>query len=124
MRRLFSTFESRLPSHGLFLLRATVATALFVRCVLTNGASVSTIAPHIIAASGGLLLLFGAWTPVAGTVVAIIELMVTFSHNGDPWTSVLLASLGISVVLLGPGAWSVDARRFGLKRIEIRRSND
>jgi len=32
----------------------------------------------------------------------------------------LLAALGVSLVMLGPGAWSVDARLFGRKRIDIR----
>ena len=63
----------------------------------------------------------GLWTPVAGAVVAIIELWVVFSNGHDPWTGVLLAGLGAALALLGPGAWSVDARRFGWKRIEIRR---
>ena len=76
---------------------------------------------HVIAAGIGLLLLFGSWTAVAGVMVAIIESVIAFSHNGDPWVSVLLASLGVALALLGPGTWSVDARRFGWKRIEIRR---
>jgi putative oxidoreductase len=125
MRSLFSTLEDRLPSHGAFLVRAILAVALIVRCAqVYNGSSVQTIAPHVIAAAVGLLLLFGLWTPVAGAIVAIIELFIAFSENGDPSASLLLAGLSISIALLGPGAWSVDARRFGLKRIEIRRSDE
>jgi hypothetical protein len=125
MRRLFSTFEDRLPSHGALLLRAIVAVALIGRLVqLRNDTPVHTLTPHIIAAAVGLVLLFGSWTPVAGIAVAIIELFIALVHNGDPWTSLLLASLGVSLSLLGPGAWSVDARRFGLKRIEIRRADE
>jgi uncharacterized membrane protein YphA (DoxX/SURF4 family) len=67
-----------------------------------------------------LFVLFGLWTSVAGAVVAIIELFIAFSHNHDPWLSVLLASVGVALALLGPGNWSVDARRSGWKRIEIR----
>jgi len=124
MRSLFSTFEDRLQSHGAFLLRAIAAIALIVRCVqVGNGSSGRTIAPHVIAAAFGLLLLLGLWTPIAGAIVAIIELYIAFSQNGDPWASLLLAGVSISIALLGPGAWSVDGRRFGLKRIEIRRSD-
>jgi uncharacterized membrane protein YphA (DoxX/SURF4 family) len=120
-----STFADRLPSHGLLLLRVIVATALMARCLqlAINGASVQTITPHMIAAAAGLFVLFGLWTSVAGAVVAIIELFIAFSHHHDPWLSVLLASVGIAVALLGPGTWSVDARRSGWKRIEIRRPN-
>jgi uncharacterized membrane protein YphA (DoxX/SURF4 family) len=57
----------------------------------------------------------GLWTPVAGTVVAIIELWGAFSHSGDPWTFIQLAVLGACLAMLGPGAWSVDARLFGRK---------
>lgn len=122
MRRLLSSFADGLPNLGLLLLRAVVAAALILRFVqLHHHAPVQTTAPHVIAAVIGLLLLFGSWTAVAGVIVAIIESVLAFSHNGDPWVSVLLASLGVALALLGPGNWSLDARRFGWKRIEIRR---
>ena len=122
MRRLFSAFEDGLPSLGLLLLRVVAGAALIFRVAeLHNRASVPTTAPHVIAAGIGLLLLFGSWTAVAGVIVAIIESVIAFSHNGDPWVSVLLASLGVTLALLGPGTWSVDARRFGWKRIKIPR---
>jgi uncharacterized membrane protein YphA (DoxX/SURF4 family) len=125
MRRLFSTFEDRLPSHGALLLRTIVAVALIGRLVeFRNGTPVHSLTLHVIAAAVGVFLLFGSWTPVAGITVAIIELFITLTHNGDPWAGLLLAGLGVSLSLLGPGAWSVDARRFGLKRIEIRRADE
>ena len=117
-----STFTDRLPSHGLLLLRVILGIALIARCVqLVNSEPLRTFPPHLIAAGAGLLVLFGFWTSVAGAVVAIVELFIAFSHIHDPWVSVLLASVGIALTLLGPGNWSVDARRSGWKRIEIRR---
>ena len=126
MHRASSTFADRLPSYGLLLLRVIVATALLARCLQLerNGASLHTIAPHVIAAGLGLFVLFGLWTSVAGAVVAIIELFIAFSHNHDPWLSVLLASVGVALALLGPGDFSLDARRSGWKRIEIRRPDN
>jgi len=125
MHGMSSTFADRLPSPGLLLLRVIVAIALIARCVqLVNGESLRAITPHMIAAGVGLFVLFGLWTSVAGTVVAIIELFLAFSHNHDPWLSVLLASVGVALALLGPGNWSVDARRSGWKRIEIRRPDN
>jgi len=88
---------------------------------LHSGAALEVTAPPLIAAVGGLLLLVGFWTPVTGAIVAIAELWILFSHGHDPWVSVMLASLGGALALLGPGAWSVDARLYGWKRIEIRR---
>ena len=125
MYRVSSKFGDHLPSHGLLLLRVILATALIARCVqLVKGESLQAISPHVIAAVAGLFVLFGLWTSVAGSVVALIELFIAFSHHHDPWLSVLLASVGVALALLGPGNWSVDARRSGWKRIEIRRPDN
>ena len=122
MQRLFSTFSSGPPGLGLLLLRVMAGAALIVSCVrLSDGASLPTMTPHLIAAGAGLFLLAGLWTPVAGVMMAVIELLIAFSPSHDPCEGVMLASLGVALALLGPGAWSVDARLFGWKRIEIRR---
>ena len=122
MRRLFSTFSSGPPGLGLVLLRLIAGATLIVPWMqFQNGASLEAITPHLIAAVGGLLLLVGLWTPVAGVIVAITELWVGLSHGHDPWVSFMLAGVGAAMALLGPGAWSVDARLYGWKRIEIRR---
>lgn len=75
---------------------------------------------HIIAAVAGLLLLVGLWSPISGALVAVLELWNTVSQPGDPWAKILLGTLGVALALLGPGAWSVDSRLFGWKRIDIR----
>ncbi|HEY0702516.1 MAG TPA: hypothetical protein VGD60_07095 [Candidatus Acidoferrales bacterium] len=77
-----------------------------------------TAAAPIIGALAGLFILVGLWTPLAGILVAGVELWISFSIAGGPATSLLLAALGASLAMIGPGAWSVDARLFGRKRIE------
>ncbi len=68
----------------------------------------------------GISLLCGLWTPVMGSFAAVIELLIAFSPAGGNPTHILLTVLGISLALLGPGAWSIDARIFGRKRIDIK----
>lgn len=67
----------------------------------------------------GLLLLAGLWTPVAGTLIAAEALWNVF-RSGQPWCWIMMATLGVALALIGPGAWSIDARLFGWRRLEIR----
>ena len=64
----------------------------------------------------GILLLAGLWTPVAGTLVAAEALWNVFS-SGHPWRWIMLATLGAALALIGPGAWSIDARLYGRKQL-------
>jgi hypothetical protein len=70
--------------------------------------------------AAGALLLAGLWTPVAGAVVGVFGLWSAISLPGDPWVNILVGTMGAALALVGPGAWSVDARLFGWRRIEIR----
>ena len=77
------------------------------------------------AAGLGVLLLVGLWTPVAGVLAAFAALWAGFAepspHDGY---YALLATLGAALALLGPGAFSIDARLFGWKRVEIGRGGN
>jgi len=64
-------------------------------------------------------LLIGLWTPVAGATAVGIELWMGFSRPEEFWPSMLCAAIGLSLMLLGPGAWSIDAVAYGRKRISI-----
>jgi uncharacterized membrane protein YphA (DoxX/SURF4 family) len=74
---------------------------------------------HMLAAAGGILLILGLWTPLAGSIVAILQLWGIFAEPGDPWTKIWLAALCAGMAMVGPGAWSIDARLFGWKRLDF-----
>ena len=70
--------------------------------------------------AGGTLLLAGLWTPLVGMVIALDEAWIAFSHQFAPQGHILVAALGICLAMLGPGAWSVDARLFGRRVFEMK----
>jgi putative oxidoreductase len=122
MQRLFSTFANGLPGKGL-LIQRVLLTAILTYCLVSTVEKklhFSAALPQLIGAGAGLFLLVGLWTPIAGAVVAIVELWALFSRPGGPsMMSGVLAILGATLAMIGPGAWSLDARLFGRKHIEI-----
>jgi len=101
---------------GLLCLRLMAAMAAF-HYVPTGLAPGPTLFRTLIESAAGLLLCAGLWTPIAGAVLSMGAVWSAFSGTGDPWAQILLASVGAALAMLGPGAWSVDARLFGRKRL-------
>jgi len=90
---------------------------------LREASPLATVVLQITGAAAGVLLLIGLWTPAAGTLAAIVKVSIAFSryfsHSGDPWILIVQAVLGAVLAMVGPGAWSIDARLFGRKRIDL-----
>ena len=124
MQRLFSTFPGAWPGFALLQRRCVAAAALLAYAkvgawlspdpapLLIHGLMIVTVT----------LLIGGLWTPVAGTVQALLLIYSNFPDNApaDP-SPMLWAAVGLCIAMLGPGACSVDSRLFGRKRIDVRR---
>ncbi|HEY6125528.1 MAG TPA: hypothetical protein VIV63_12825 [Steroidobacteraceae bacterium] len=67
----------------------------------------------------GALILAGLWTPLAASCHAILQGLLAFAGEMFDPTHLVLALVGASLAMLGPGAWSIDARLYGRKRIEL-----
>ena len=65
----------------------------------------------------GLLLILGLWTPLAGGLTAASSPFDAAFYTGDRNYCLIIAILALALTLIGPGAWSVDARLFGWKRL-------
>jgi putative oxidoreductase len=114
LQRLYSTFADGWPGTGLLLLRLLAGAALIHHAI-----SGLPEAARIVETAAGLLLVCGLWTPVAGTVAAVLEAWTALSHPGDPWGAIIFAAVAAALAMVGPGAWSIDARLFGRRHVEL-----
>jgi hypothetical protein len=90
---------------------------------LTAGVAPAPVAFHIACTAIGMLLVVGLWTPIVGALAAIDAALHGLLNPADGGFYLLLATLCAALALLGPGAWSADARLFGWRRVEIRNGN-
>jgi len=125
VQRLFSTFADGWPGVGLLLLRFLTAAALIYFGIIgvLTGPPMVTLALQIIGAATGLFLLVGFGTPVAGALAAMAKVWIAVerysTQSGDLWPPVTQVVLAAALAMTGPGAWSVDARLFGRRRIDL-----
>ena len=79
---------------------------------------------NMIGAAAGVFVIAGLWTPVTATVAALdqiwIALFLSPTEKSTVLVHFLLGILCACVAMLGPGAWSVDARRYGRRRFPPR----
>jgi len=123
LRRSFSAFPDGGPGHGLLILRVTLGLPLVYWGIKDLTAVHLKTIPDLAAAVAGIFLISGLFTSVAGVIIVLAQGWMAFSpafaHPGERPIRLFLAAVGASLAMLGPGAWSADARRFGRKVFEV-----
>jgi len=71
--------------------------------------------------ASGLFLLLGLGTPIAAALQVLIEGWLAFARGTFSPNYGALALMGLALMMLGPGQYSVDRRLYGRKRIELGR---
>jgi uncharacterized membrane protein YphA (DoxX/SURF4 family) len=129
LQKLFAAFPAGWPGIGLICLRVAVAIALLTHGI-TMLSSAAAPAFHLWAIEScaiavGAALLIGFLTPLAGAAASITYLYIGATqllrngHDSHGSTAWCLAVISVALVLLGPGAFSLDARLFGRREIII-----
>ncbi|MEO8660894.1 MAG: hypothetical protein ABI693_20655 [Bryobacteraceae bacterium] len=128
MPRFFAFFPGGLPGFGLLLLRL----ALGLATVLQSFEHIVAPGPLTLvfglvcglSLASGVLLLAGFMTPAAGVLVVTGLALSSLPSATRPLfdsrlAAIFAAIIGTAISLLGPGAFSLDARLFGRREIMI-----
>lgn len=126
----FSLFPAGKAGLGLLLLRAVVGAAAIIlgRAFVERGnPTIWVWFVGLLAGTSGAFLLVGFLTQfaaflaaLAGAVIGLSQLSpLTTGLFGARLSILFLMSLATATLLLGPGAFSVDARLFGRREIII-----
>lgn len=139
LKKHYSNFPGGMLGVGLLILRAAagVGTALFgvflVNRVERFATGQFSYFSHLLLALllilGGIFLILGLMIPFVSITAAVCHLIAAYIglSVGDPlqgkrfgWLALLLlASVTIALFFSGPGAYSIDARLYGRRRIFI-----
>ena len=124
----FSTFPGGWPAVALLLLRLIVGVSACGQGILclTHPTAMSYLFATVLLVFG-LCISFGFATLIASIVVAIGMLLISTSWIMLPGqklfeckqASLEYLTISLSVAMLGPGLFSVDARLFGRREIVI-----
>jgi len=115
-------FPNGWPGAALLLLRLVAGILLIYDGVVAfrTGTNLQIAILQSAAVGAGTMLILGLWTPVAGTLVILVEVCFVFLGATHTRISILMGVLGAALAVLGPGNRSIDALRYGRQRFDIR----
>jgi putative oxidoreductase len=115
-----------LPGVGLLLIRLAVGGTAGVYGIrlLDSGLSSTSAPAALFHLSLSAMLVIGLWTPVAATILALTAMTDAYLHPELRECSVVVGIVAAAAALVGPGRWSVDARLFGWRLLEIQESKN
>jgi hypothetical protein len=121
MQRLFTTFPTGWPGAALLLLRIVCALPIILDALLivSDGADLAQSWLRLGLLIPAVLLFLGLYTPVAASLQVLLELLLTIAVPAIAPLHLTRAAIGIALMGLGPGAWSLDSRMYGRKRIDL-----
>jgi putative oxidoreductase len=103
---------------GLLVLRLAAGFSLLgVESMAVGLSDLATLLLRYVALAVAGLLLLGFGTPLAAVGQALIQVGIMALGRRYESSAVVVAAVGVALAMLGPGAWSLDARVFGRKRI-------
>lgn len=121
LQKLFSAFPGGWPGVGLLLLRMLIAVLVLVPAIayMRAAASVAGWAIVVLLLASAACLLLGFVTPIAAALIGLTSLGLAFATTPYSIQDLEIVVLAVAIALLGPGAFSIDARMFGRREILI-----
>jgi hypothetical protein len=117
MQRLFFMFAGGAAGLALLILRVCGAGSILIYAA-THGSCSSPSWPVLGIGAILILIITGFITPIACAVAALTEIYYLRNASGaDQWPMVFTLLVFVALGLLGPGAYSVDAKLFGRRLI-------